>query len=80
MIAIQSTGDGTWTGGKPWPGQGLRYGLAVALLIVVPTYVIYYVVQPLPGSLVVKQIVFYGILLLALGAIVASLCRAPVRT
>jgi hypothetical protein len=65
---------------KPWPGQGLRYGLAVALLIVVPTYVIYYVVQPLPGSLVVKQIVFYGILLLALGAIVAYLYRAPVRT
>jgi hypothetical protein len=37
-------------------------------------------VQPLPGSLVVKQIVFYGILLLALGAIVAYLYRAPVRT
>jgi hypothetical protein len=28
----------------PWVPQGLRFGLAVALLTVVPTYTIYYVV------------------------------------
>jgi len=65
---------------KPWLAQGLRYGLAVALLTIVPTYMIYYVVQPMPGNMVVKQIVFSGILLLVLGAIVAYLYRAPVRT
>ena len=65
---------------KPWLGQGLRYGLAVALLSFVPIYVIYYVVQPMPGSLVIKQIVLDGILLLVLGAIVAWLYRAAVRT
>ena len=65
---------------KPWLGQGLRYGLAVALLSFVPIYVIYYVVQPMPGSLVIKQIVLDGILLLLLGAIVAYLYRAPTRT
>ncbi len=57
--------------GKPWMGQGLRFGLAIALLTVVPTYMIYYAVQPTPGMLTVKQAVFDGVLVLLLGAIVA---------
>ena len=32
----------------PWLAQGLRFGLAVAFLTVIPTYIIYYVVQPMP--------------------------------
>jgi len=60
---------------KPWLGQGLRYGAAVALLTVVPWYIIYYVVQPMPGMHVVKQIVFDGILVLVLGAVVAFVYR-----
>ena len=55
---------------KPWLGQGLRFGVVIALLAVVPTYLIYYAVQPMPGLLVIKQIVFDSILLLALGAVV----------
>jgi len=38
-------------------GQGIRFGIAVALLTVVPTYLIYYVVQPMPRSLVTKLII-----------------------
>lgn len=60
---------------KPWLGQGLRFGLAVALLTIVPTYLIYYVVQPMPGALVTKQILFDGILLLILGVVVGFLYR-----
>ena len=60
---------------KPWLGQGLRFGLAVALLAVVPIYLIYYVVQPQPGMLVAKQIVFDTILTLVVGAVVAFLYR-----
>ena len=60
---------------KPWMAQGMRFGLAVALLTVVPTYTIYYVVQPMPGLHVIKQIVFDGILMLVLGATVAFLYR-----
>jgi hypothetical protein len=56
---------------KPWLGQGLRFGAAVALLNVVPHYIIYYVVQPLPQSLVVKQIGFGAVLMLLLGAVAA---------
>jgi hypothetical protein len=58
-----------------WSPQGLRFGLAVSLLTVVPWYMIYYVVQPMPGLLVVKQIVFDGILVLILGLIVAFMYR-----
>jgi hypothetical protein len=60
---------------KPWLSQGVRYGVAVALLTIVPTYMIYYVVQPMPGPTVCKQIVFDGILVIVLGVIVAWLYR-----
>lgn len=60
---------------RDWLPQGLRYGAAIALLTVVPTYLIYYAVQPMPGIMVAKQIVFDGILLLVLGAIVAFVYR-----
>ena len=64
---------------RPWPSQGLRFGAAVALLTVVPMYMIYYVVQPMPGQHVVKQIVFDGILVLILGLIAAWLYRPAAR-
>lgn len=60
---------------KPWLGQGLRYGVAIALLTVVPTYMIYYAVQPMPGMVVVKQVVFDALTTLLLGAAVAFLYR-----
>ena len=63
----------------PWMGQGIRFGLAVALLTVVPTYIIYHVVQPMPGNIAVKQIVFDGILLVGLGVLVAFLHRGARR-
>lgn len=64
---------------KPWLGQGIRFGFVIALLTVVPMYTIYYVVQPMPGIHVVKQIVFDGVLLLVLGAVVAFLYRDDKR-
>ena len=64
---------------KPWMAQGMRFGLAAAVLTVVPTYTIYYVVQPMPGMHVIKQIVFDGILMLVLGATVAFLYRRNER-
>lgn len=60
---------------KPWAAQGVRFGLAVALLTVVPTYLIYFAVQPMPVGLVIKQIVFDSIVIVILGAIVAWLYR-----
>lgn len=60
---------------KAWLGQGLRYGLAVALLTAVPTYMIYYVVQPMPGATVIKQAIFDGGLVIVLGAVAAFMLK-----
>jgi len=60
---------------KPWVAQGVRFGIAVALLTAVPTYLIYFVVQPMPVSVVIKQIVFDSVLMVILGALVAWLYR-----
>jgi hypothetical protein len=64
---------------KPWVAQGVRFGVAVALLTIVPTYMIYFVVQPMPAGVVVKQIVFDGVLMVVLGMIVAWLYRDTAR-
>ena len=63
---------------KPWLGQGLRFGLAIAVLFA-PIYIIYYVVQPTPGALAAKQIVLDTIMTLVLGAAVAFLYRGQGR-
>ena len=60
---------------KPWLAQGARFGIAVAFLTVIPTYIIYYVVQPMPGATVVKQLIFDAILTVLLGVVVAFLYR-----
>jgi len=60
---------------KPWMAQGVRFGIAIALLTTIPTYMIYFVVQPMPGSVVVKQMIFDGALMVILGLIVAWLYR-----
>lgn len=60
---------------RPFVGQGMRFGLAVALLAVIPTYLIYYTVQPNPSDLVAQQIVFDTIAIVVMGIIVAALNR-----
>lgn len=62
-------------GDRPWTGQGIRFGLAVALLTAIPTYMIYFVVQPMPGGLVVRQIVYDTIVIVFLGLVVAFMFR-----
>jgi hypothetical protein len=61
---------------KPWLSQGVRFGVAVALLGVVPMYMVYYVVQPMPGSLVIRQMVFDGVLTVILGVVAAFYYRS----
>ena len=64
---------------KPWLAQGLRFGLAMALFCTIPMFIIYYVVQPTPVELVVRQIVFDTICTLIVGAAVAFLYRGQGR-
>jgi hypothetical protein len=56
---------------KPFLGQGVRFGLAVAVLSVIPIYLIYYAVQPMPGNVVAKQIVFGTIVAVLMGIVCA---------
>lgn len=62
---------------RPWLGQGVRFGLAVALLATIPTYLIYFAVQPLPSDLVAKQIVLDIIAMVILGIAAAAVNRDP---
>jgi hypothetical protein len=63
--------------GKSALGQGLRCGVAVALVSVIPMFLFYYAVEPMPWALVQKQLVFSLIEMLALGVLVALLNPAP---
>ena len=56
---------------KPFLGQGVRFGLAVAVLAVIPTYLIYFAVQPMPGNVVAKQIMFDTIAMVVMGIVCA---------
>ena len=58
---------------KPFLAQGACYGLVIASLTIIPKFLIYYAVQPLPGITVVKQIVFDTIATVVLGIVVALL-------
>ena len=58
-----------------WLMQGVRFGMAVAVLSTIPVFLVYYSVQPLPGMLVAKQIVFDSIGMLLMGVVVAWLNR-----
>lgn len=53
--------------------QGVRFGLAAAALMVIPKFLIYYGIQPLPGAILVKQLVFDTIALTVIGVVVAYL-------
>ena len=64
----------------PWMGQGIRFGVAVAFLTAIPTYTIYYAVQPLPATLVVKQIIGDGVLVVLLGMVAAWFHREAPST
>ena len=64
-------------GERPWAGQGIRFGIALAFYAVVPTYLIYYAVQPMPRSLVAKQIVFDTIAVIVIALVAAAVNRDP---
>ena len=58
---------------KPWMEQGLRYGIAIALLAPIPTYMMFYVVQPTSGMLTIKQLAADSVVVILVALIVAFL-------
>ena len=60
---------------KPFLAQGVRYGLAIAAVMVIPKFMIYYSVQPIAGAIVFKQIIFDTLGVVLMGIVVARLNR-----
>jgi len=60
---------------KPWLRQGIRFGIAIALLAPIPTYMIYYTVQQMPGALAHSQIIGDSLTVVVAGIVVAFLSR-----
>jgi len=60
---------------KPWLMQGVRFGVAIAFLTVIPTYLIYHVVTPVPLALALKQIVYDTIRVVLMGVVLAWINR-----
>lgn len=62
---------------RPWLGQGLRFGLALWLILTLPSFLIEYATQPVPETLVFKQIAFELVNKLVIGAVIAAMVRSP---
>ena len=60
---------------RPWVAQGVRFGIAMACLTVIPTYLIYHVVTPIAFIVAIKQIALDTIRLLLMGVVLAWINR-----
>lgn len=60
---------------KAWMEQGIRYGILMACLTIVPTALSEYTVYIVPYMLVVKWMVAGGIQMILVGLVVAAICK-----
>jgi hypothetical protein len=65
--------------GVSWLSQGLKFGVATVFLVTIPLYLVYYSVEPMPGMLVAKQIVFDAITMILMGIVVSFITKSPVE-
>jgi hypothetical protein len=56
---------------KPFLGQGVRYGIAMAALVPAGKFITYYAITPIPHSLALHQILFDGIAMVLTAVVVA---------
>jgi hypothetical protein len=73
MTAIYRRGRET---GKPWLGQGIRFGLLWAVAALIPFYLIYHAVSFYPLTLAIKQIVLESGSAVVVGITLAALNKA----
>ena len=60
---------------RPWLEQGVRFGIAIALVLAIPSFFIAYAVQPVPSALMVKQVMFETVGKVILGIVTAAIYR-----
>jgi hypothetical protein len=61
---------------KPWMGQGIRFGILLALVAVVYGSLSAWVILPIPHMLAVKWIASESLLSVVFGLAVARICQA----
>lgn len=61
--------------GASWLGQGVRFGIAAAVLVILPWYLIYYSIQPWPAATIAKATALDSIGMIVAGIIVAFLYK-----
>ncbi len=64
---------------KPWMQQGLRFGIAIAILAPIPTFMIYYTVQQTPGMLAVQQSIGDTVVVVVVALVAAFLSRSDAQ-
>lgn len=60
---------------KPWVAQGIRFGVAIAIMAPIPTYMIYYAVQQTPPMLAVSQSIGDSLVVIVVALVAAFLSR-----
>ena len=60
---------------RPWLGQGIRYGLAVALLATIPINLVQYAAMPLPLDFMLKRMCYDVATVILLSVVVAFIYR-----
>jgi len=60
---------------KPWLAQGIRYGIVMSFMTVIPYSLGEYVIYLIPHSLAVKWMIAGTIQLIITGLVVAGICR-----
>jgi hypothetical protein len=60
---------------KSWVGQGIRFGILLALVGVIPQSLIEYAVYPVPYMMAVKWIIGEGVLAVLMSLLIAMICQ-----
>jgi hypothetical protein len=60
---------------RPWPGQGVRFGLLAAAISGIPYTLIGYAVTNITGALAIKQLILETIIVTAMGVVIAWVHR-----
>jgi hypothetical protein len=72
FVWIYSQGRST----RPWPGQGIRFGVAIWAISRAPLYLTNYTIQPWPGMFVAKILAWELVAAVALGILIAALSKS----
>jgi hypothetical protein len=65
---------------KSWIGQGIRFGIMIALLGVIPQSLIEYSVYPVPYMMAVKWMIGEGGLAVLMSLLIAMICQPKQQT